>query len=146
MKQILVMMVLAVLLLATAGATTAAAKGNTVVTVNVYQTATLGTFADGVLKPPVGKASFNTTSGEWTITTTKPLQASDYGLYQVFLTSSGLVKGSQLKPNSDNILFPDEYVDANGNIVASGTYTGDLTAVNTALANGGVFVLRGNNI
>ncbi len=139
MKRILIIAVLAVLLLATVGATTAvAAKQKTVVTGTLYIGENKGLKA-------VGTATFDTTTGEWTITQKKAVPDSPQGYFVAVTTSSPFHhKYSEVIDISEAIP-----TDANGMLISTSgpiKSTTGVSDVNTCLANGGVFVLDPNSV
>ena len=133
MKRALVIAVLAVLVISTVGATAAVAK-DTTVSGKVYPVR--GYTVGAVLKG--AKATFDTQSGAWTISTTKALPPAFQGHYYLAVSSSPPVKNQWTSAP----IIATVVVGADGKIDKSGTgTTASLRDVDQAIANGGVFLL-----
>ena len=134
MKRALVIAVLAVLVISTVGATAAVAKEKTTVSGNVHPVT--GYTVGAVLKG--AKATFDTQSGAWTISTTKALPPAFQGHYYLAVSSSPPVKNQWTSAP----IIATVVVGAGGKIDKSGTgTTASLRDVDQAIANGGVFLL-----
>jgi hypothetical protein len=131
------------LLVTTFGITTAVACKNTkVVTGKLYPTDLASSMITG---KSIGTVTFNTQTGAWTTKQDhRPLPPTDAGIYYLEITTSKPVKGVI---GGVIIIAAPIPVNAHGTINQSGTtITGNLDAVNAALANGGVFVLQPNSV
>lgn len=142
-KGLLICGLFAVLLLSMVGVPmVAAANANTMVKGNVY-----GMYADEYMMggQPVGKATFDTQSGAWSITTTKKtLPSTDAGIYYFGITTSKPVKS--IRPDITRIVTiyvgTDDFIDQSGTVSDSNS----LSELNQNIANGGVFYLGANSV
>jgi hypothetical protein len=138
-KGLLICGLLAVLLLSMVGVPmVAAANANTMVKGNVNGMTINGYMIGG---QPVGKATFDTQSGAWSLTTTKTLPYTNY-YYYFGITKSKPVKG--IPPEITDILTipvdDKDYIDQSGTVSDSTL----LSELNQNIANGGVFYLNVN--
>lgn len=140
-KGLLISGLLAVLLLSMVGVPmVAAANANTMVKGNVYGMTVNGYMIWG---QPVGKATFDTQSGAWSLTTTKTLPSTNF-IYYFGITKSKPVKG--IIPEETRIVTIP--VDDKDYIERSGTVSDStlLSELNQNIANGGVFYLDVNSV
>ncbi len=140
MKRIVVITVLAVLMLAAVGVTTAvAAPQKTVVTKKAYNSN-----GAGDLFGVVGTVTYDTKDGSWTFNQNPKvtLPGSGGDLYYLGITTSRPVR-DKYENNDYFALLPEP---DNGTITASGTADVSLVPViNQDLANGGVFIIFTGN-
>jgi hypothetical protein len=118
----------------------AAANANTMVKGNVWAMDSNGYMIGG---QPVGKATFDTQSGAWSLITTKTLPYTEAGNYYFGITTSKPVKG--IRPEITKIVTI--YVGTDDSIDLSGTESeSPLSELNQSIANGGVFYLGANSV
>ncbi len=147
MKRILVIAVLTVLLMSTVSMTAAAAEQNKVVTRPVFIEG--GWTPDGhPLGPAVGTVTFNTETGAWTVKAYSPLLGgASTGFFTLRVSIAAPTTPGRFVDDGAEIAHVPALPDgATGKILQSGTLnpitgSSDLTAINTCIANGGVFTL-----
>jgi len=146
MKRTFWTTVLAGLVIAAASAKVAVAQGNpTIVIRPIFASDATGQYVG----PAVGIVTFNTETGDWTLSTRDRLPSSDYDLYYLAISTSTI----QTFPHvgrwvGDSYgLTAGALQSVDGVIEASGTVDPlELDLFNQAIADHGIFMLLTNSI
>lgn len=142
MKRILWTTVLAGLLIAATGANVAVAEGNQRIVIRPI-------FASDILVrevgPAVGIVTFDTETGDWTVTTRNRLPQADYDIYSPSISTSPVSTLPRSGRRVEAAYTWAIVTSVDGVIAASGTVTPEvLDLINQALADGGIFLLGTN--
>lgn len=145
MKRILWTTLFAGLVLAATGSNVAVAQGGpSIVTRPIFASDASGHYVG----PAVGIVTFNTETGDWTVSTRNRLPQSDFNYYYPALsTSPVLVVPGPGRWVQDSYYWAGYFVSVDGVVEASGTVGPDeLEFMNQALAARGIFILATNSI
>jgi len=136
---------LAGLVIAAIGAKVAVAEGDpTIVTRPIFASDSSGHYVG----PAVGIVTFDTETGDWTVSTRNRLPQSDFNYYYPALSISPVVAVPGYGRWVQEAYFWAGYmVSVDGVVEASGTVEAwELDLINEALANRGIFLLATNSI
>ena len=144
MRRVLWTTLLTGLMMAATGSTVAVADGNPRIVIRPIFASDISGQEVG---PAVGLVTFNTETGDWTVSTRDRLPLSDANIYypSISLSQPSTLPGyGRFVQDS---YFWVHLMSVDGVIEASGTVTPwELDLINQALANRGVFLLATNSI
>jgi hypothetical protein len=143
MNRKLFMALLAAVAISTIGTGAAAAQGNATVTRPIFASDASG----HTIGPAVGIVTFNTETGDWTLSTRDRLPQSDANIYYLAISTSPVSTEPKVGRWVEDCFWWTYLWSVNGAIEASGTVEPwQLDLINDALENHGIFLLPTNSI